>query len=310
MSVVIFDIETYGHEENLSYKDFNYLKNRKGLESDEEVLEELSLNPFLSYVISVAHIKLPDGELPEDEQVEIKVFYLTEEGEKFHQETITYMGKKYKVTYCPIIFNELRHDHMKDKERELLETFFKDIDDALYLVSYNGKYFDIPFLRIRAMIHGINFPEIFESRDKHVDIMEVLFKGKSYNFSRFSFDFIARHFGLKTPKEKFDGKEVKNLFIAERYDTIAKYNASDVLVLYHLYKKLRKYIVHIPHPDNSPSDSQIKKFYVLMKEICSGIQNSYGFGNIPLDLCRDIPKDAMNITLNVLSQFKSKLQNT
>ena len=160
MSVVIFDIETYGHEENLSYKDFNYLKNRKGLESDEEVLEELSLNPFLSYVISVAHIKLPESELPEDDKVEIKVFYLTEEGEKSHQETITYMGKKYKVTYCPIIFNELRHEHMKDKERELLETFFKDIYDALYLVSYNGKYFDISFLR------------------------------KSFTFSRFSFSFI------------------------------------------------------------------------------------------------------------------------
>ena len=301
MSVVIFDIETYGHEENLSYKDFNYLKNRKGLESDEEVLEELSLNPFLSYVISVAHIKLPSGEPPEDDNVEIKVFYLTEEVEKSEPETITYMGREYKVTYQPITFNELRHDHLKDKERELLGEFFKDIDGALYLVSYNGRYFDIPFLRIRAMIHGIDFPETFDSRDKHIDIMEVLFKGKSYNFSRFSFDFIARHFGLKTPKEKFDGKEVKNLFIAERYDTIAKYNASDVLVLYHLYKKLKKYIPHTP-----PTENQINMFYGLLREISTAIQENY---SLPPDLCSDISKEEMSTTLSVLKQFKGKLRS-
>ncbi|WP_461829011.1 ribonuclease H-like domain-containing protein [Aquifex sp.] len=306
MEVVILDIETYGHEENLSYKDFNYLKTRKGLESDEEVLEELSLNPFLSYVISAAYIKLPNGEPLEGENLKINVIYLTEEEGFKREEFITYMGRTYRVVYYPITFNELRHDHIKDKEKELLEKFFEDIDGDLYLVSYNGKYFDIPFLRIRAMIHGIDFPAIFEDRDKHIDIVELLFRGRSYQFSKYSFDFIARHFGLKTPKERFDGKEVKNLFIAERYDTIAKYNASDVLVLYHLYKKLRKYIPHTPSP---PTENQIKMFYVLLKEIGYLIQNNYSSKNIPLDLCSDISKDAMSTTISVLKQFKSKLQN-
>ena len=309
MEVVILDIETYGHEENLSYKDFNYLKTRKGLESDEEVLEELSLNPFLSYVISAAYIKLPNGEPLGEDDLKINVIYLTEEEGFKREESITYMGKTYSVVYYPITFNELRHDHIKDKEKELLERFFEDIDGDLYLVSYNGKYFDIPFLRIRAMIHGIDFPAIFEDRDKHIDIIELLFRGKSYQFSKYSFDFIARHFGLKTPKERFDGKEVRNLFRTERYDTVAKYNAGDVLVLYHLYRKLKKYLP--PHLRNNAEEiatpKQIKKLKKTLEEVWEKLSRVRLDDERIEELRKKFPRKKVSTAIEILEQLFNNL---
>ena len=52
-------------------------------------------------------------------------------------------------------------------EKQLLSGFFKYFDRLRpRLVSYNGRCFDLPVLKYRAMVHGINSPWLHQAGDK------------------------------------------------------------------------------------------------------------------------------------------------
>ncbi|MFQ5518758.1 MAG: 3'-5' exonuclease, partial [Mariprofundus sp.] len=72
-------------------------------------------------------------------------------------------------------------------EKELLEAFFRLIESrAPQLVSFNGRGFDVPVLKYRAMAFGLSCPRWFTqgdkwnnydsrySKDYHCDLLEVL----------------------------------------------------------------------------------------------------------------------------------------
>ncbi|MDX8396681.1 MAG: 3'-5' exonuclease, partial [Mariprofundaceae bacterium] len=75
----------------------------------------------------------------------------------------------------------------KSSEREMLEGFLKLIETrAPRLVSFNGRGFDVPVLKYRAMVHSLACPRWFSEGDKwnnydaryskeyHIDLLEVL----------------------------------------------------------------------------------------------------------------------------------------
>jgi len=240
--VVVFDIETYGSEELLSYRDFTYLKDREKGKTEEEIIRDLSLNPFVSSVVSAGYALLEGGEVKE-----IRVFYLTERHVEKPEGRLSYMGEDYQVLFEPFVFSEFGRDEFMEREKELIESLWEAIGEADRMVSFNGRRFDVPFLRIRSLKYGLDIPDSVEEEERHLDLMSFLFRGRSFEMGSYSLDFVSRHFGFKTPKEKVDGKSVKQLFLQERYDTIAKYNAYDVIVLAKLFLKLRRYMPQKGH---------------------------------------------------------------
>lgn len=294
MCLVVFDIETYGSDEVLSYKDFKYLKETGKYEEEEEVIESLSLNPFLSHIISVGYVKEFDLE-----ELQIGVFYLTEKESAPYTEKITYMGEEYEVIFSPIVFKEVRKDSLLEGEKRIIKKFLEILENASLIISFNGKNFDIPFLKIRCMVNNIDIHEKLEDESLHIDILNFFFRDVGYKHRYYSFDFISRQFGLKTPKEKFDGKDVKHLFEQERYEAIAKYNAYDVIVLYKLFKRIERYI-----KKQGATEGQLKKLMATLKEISKNL--SYIDGNKLLKF--GLERVKVSNTIDVLEKLKEFLK--
>ncbi|MDX8390889.1 MAG: 3'-5' exonuclease [Mariprofundaceae bacterium] len=123
-------------------------------------------------------------------------------------------------------------------EQELITGFFNIIAQrAPRLVSYNGRGFDIPVLKYRAMVHGITAPRWFKEGDRyhsydsryshkyHLDLLEVLSDhGAS---ARCSLDEIAACFCIPG-KLDTAGSDVRSLFEAGEIEAIRNYCETDV----------------------------------------------------------------------------------
>ncbi|MFQ5356191.1 MAG: 3'-5' exonuclease [Mariprofundaceae bacterium] len=134
---------------------------------------------------------------------------------------------------------------LKSSERDLLEGFFGLIEKrAPRLISYNGRGFDIPVLKSRAMVHAISCPRWFSEGDKwnnydsryaskyHVDLIEAL---SDYGASaRCSMDEIATVLGLPG-KLDTSGSDVRSLFEAGDIGAIRNYCETDVLTTTLIY---------------------------------------------------------------------------
>ncbi len=128
---------------------------------------------------------------------------------------------------------------VKSSERELLEGFFGLIAKrAPRLVSFNGRGFDIPVLKYRAMAHELSCPRWFDEGSRydnyssrfstvyHADLLEVL---SDYGASaRCSLDEVAASFGVPGKLET-SGSEVRTLFEAGDIAAIRNYCECDVL---------------------------------------------------------------------------------
>jgi len=124
-------------------------------------------------------------------------------------------------------------------EKELLEGFFRLIETrAPQLVSFNGRGFDIPVLKYRAMAHGLSCPRWFAQGDKwnnyetrysseyHCDLLELLSDfGAS---ARCCMDEVAAVFGVPGKLETA-GDNVRDMFEAGQIDAIRHYCETDVL---------------------------------------------------------------------------------
>jgi len=111
-------------------------------------------------------------------------------------------------------------------EADLLEAFFKLIETRKpRLVSFNGRSFNLPVLKYRAMIHGLSCPHWFSTGDHwnhydsrysnvyHIDLPEVL---SDYGASRpCSLHEIASSFGIPN-KQLHSDDDIHSLF--EQHD--------------------------------------------------------------------------------------------
>jgi len=123
-------------------------------------------------------------------------------------------------------------------ERELIEGFFSMISQrAPQLVSFNGRGFDIPVLKYRAMVHGIGCPRWFDEGDRynnydarysnryHLDLLEAFSDfGAS---ARCSLHEVASAFGVPG-KLDTSGGDVLDMFVAGEIDAIRNYCETDV----------------------------------------------------------------------------------
>jgi len=130
-------------------------------------------------------------------------------------------------------------------ETEMLESFWKIIEVADQVVTFNGRNFDLPFLMIRSAMLKIkpskNLIKKRYNNSSHIDLLEQFtFFGLT---RKFNLDFYCNAFGIESPKTKeISGMEVKNLYEAGKLKEIASYCSRDIYATYQLYKIWDEYL--------------------------------------------------------------------
>lgn len=134
-------------------------------------------------------------------------------------------------------------------EAEMLDGFFSLIEKrAPQIVSFNGRGFDVPVLKYRAMIHSLSCPRWFNEGDKwknydsrydatyHLDLLEVL---SDYGASaRCSMHEIATSFGVPG-KLDTAGDNVREMFEAGQIEDIRNYCETDVCTTLLIYLRFQ-----------------------------------------------------------------------
>lgn len=130
-------------------------------------------------------------------------------------------------------------------EKELVHGFFSYLSN-LYprIVTFNGKAFDMPVLKYRAMLYGVQAKWLYKTGDKwnnynakysldwHCDLLEALSDfGTS---TRIRMHEVCAMFGLPG-KMEVDGSMVEQLYYAGEIDAIRDYCELDVLNTYLLF---------------------------------------------------------------------------
>jgi len=132
------------------------------------------------------------------------------------------------------------------EERDLLQAFLRYCEKLRpQLVTYNGRCFDLPVVKYRAMAHGLKAPWLHHrdyayrySFAAHCDLLEALTDhGASM---RVRLDEVCQAFGLPG-KMGIDGSQVEVLFAAGKTKEIRDYCETDVLNTYLAYLR---YAVH------------------------------------------------------------------
>lgn len=146
------------------------------------------------------------------------------------------------------VLKELRTGgNLDSKESELIQGFFQHLaKQKARLVSFNGRTFDLPVLKYRAMLHGVDAKWLHKSGDKwnsyasrysldwHCDLIDAFSDfGAS---ARVKMNELCALFGFPG-KMDVDGSQVEEMFRAKRLNEIRDYCELDVLNTYLLYLK-------------------------------------------------------------------------
>lgn len=269
MLVSVVDIETCGFVEELQYLDYKYLKNRGREKTDEDVEKGLSFNPYLLYVISLAVTQVRDDTIEE-----AIVYYLTSQREEEHYRSMVVGEEKVEVSYHPILCPSVPRD-LADGEQILLTSFWEEIRESEKLVTYSGRVFDVPVLRLRSMLHHLPVRKELEASfhgrggDFHLDLADFLAWRDDH---KYTLEFVCRRFDIPLGKANMDGSMVKEAFLGGRYREIAEYNCRDSVMTALLYLKLWQYLV--PEEGNMASERQIEYLADLMTSLGGGERES------------------------------------
>ena len=135
-------------------------------------------------------------------------------------------------------------------EEATLQQFFETLNapasNDLRYVHFNGLNFDVPFLLIRAAVHGIaiknrRFRDLRKFRyDPHVDLMQFL---SQWGRQGVSLEVACHSFGIPSPKEgAVKGESVAAAFEAGELDAVRDYVMRDVEATHQLFLKIKAYL--------------------------------------------------------------------
>lgn len=130
-------------------------------------------------------------------------------------------------------------------EYEMLVAFWDIIKSYDMLITFNGRGFDCPFIIVRSAVNKIRpTKELLPNRysELHIDLYDQLsFYGAGKR--RFSLDIWCRTFNIKSPKaDGITGYIIKELFMSEKYEDIARYCAGDLKATKELLSVWENYI--------------------------------------------------------------------
>ena len=133
-----------------------------------------------------------------------------------------------------------------EDDTQLIATIIDYLNEADYVVAHNGRKFDIPFIKARAMVNGINPPSPF----KIIDTLEIA--KKEFLFSSNSLAALATElkWSPKLSHGKFSGFSLWSECLKgnnEAWEEMKKYNIQDTLTLEEVYLKLRPWYSNHPN---------------------------------------------------------------
>jgi DNA polymerase elongation subunit (family B) len=136
-----------------------------------------------------------------------------------------------------------------DDEAILINNFFELLNshynnrEAL-LCAHNGKEFDFPYIARRALVNGINIPEILDLAGKkpwevnHLDTLQLWKFGDYKHYT--SLSLLTTIFNIPTPKDDIDGSMVNQVYWKDKdLKRIATYCEKDVIALTQLFLKFK-----------------------------------------------------------------------
>ena len=254
-SVLVFDIETI--------PDVSLCKELTGVESDDVQEQRKAMEEY--------HLKITDGKNPFLRQPFHKVIVIS-----LLQAKLIKNGAHEALELKKIASGDIS----KYTEKELVQFFFDHVCKGLpRLVSFNGRTFDLPVLKYRAMKHGVLAEKFYSSGDKwssynnrysadwHMDLLDIL---SDYGLSaRVKMNEVCVAFGLPG-KIGMDGSDVASCYDAGKIDQIKEYCETDVLNTYLIYLKLMRHRVRISPGSYNANIQEIKEYLQKNQK-----QNSY-----------------------------------
>ena len=150
-----------------------------------------------------------------------------------------------------LIYRDQRHAKVLIDDSKSLFELSEILNKADYVMTQNGKKFDLPKLIARFMLNGIK-PVRFL---KHIDLYREL---KGVGFTSHSLDYLTAKFCTKykkLPHKKFPGM---SLWIEcskgnpEAWAEMKKYNNHDVLSTEELYEKTKRWLPKVTYELEHP----------------------------------------------------------
>ena len=142
-------------------------------------------------------------------------------------------------------------------EAAMLRDFWDGARSYDTFVTFNGRAFDIPFIILRSLVHGITPTRnlmsnryLSSQRDaRHIDLQDQLsFYGAVPR--KQPLHLYCRAFGILSPKaDGVSGDDVAKLFVEKKYETIARYNSRDITATTQLYEVYRTHLSSLDRED-------------------------------------------------------------
>ena len=120
-------------------------------------------------------------------------------------------------------------------DKGLVAKLAKVMEHAVEIVGHNGDNFDLKWLRTRALVHGVDLPQV-----KSLDTLKLSRAGFRFNSNRL--DYIAKYLDVGN-KIKTDFSLWKEVMAKDpkALDTMTKYCRNDVVILERVFAKLEPY---------------------------------------------------------------------
>ena len=138
---------------------------------------------------------------------------------------------------------KLYYERVAGREKAALSRIHKALDQADFVIHYNGTKFDIPTLNREFVLCGMAPP----SPVKQLDLLKTV--RKQFKFSSNKLDYVCQrlglgnkvhHKGLRLWKDVMDGVE-------SSWAVMSKYNKWDVVLLERLYHRILPWINNHPN---------------------------------------------------------------
>ena len=132
----------------------------------------------------------------------------------------------------------------KQCDKKMLKKFIKILDSADEVVTHNGKRFDTPWLRTRAVFHNLPF------KHTHNEIDTYKIAKKYLNLPSYSLKNICDYYGLEAKKDAGGIDTWVNVIYhkdQKALDHLLYYGDGDIISLKEVYKKMQPYIAPNMH---------------------------------------------------------------
>lgn len=137
-----------------------------------------------------------------------------------------------------------------DDEEKILKSTLEILSSVDYIITYNGRHFDMPFIQTRCMKYGLNIPEIYD-----LDLYQIIASSKSLRevLPGLKQKDIEFYMGLRNSRldEISGGESVKlyELYMTQKSfeleEKILLHNHDDIIQLYKLLPIIEKTNFHM-----------------------------------------------------------------